>query len=130
MGCALPPLKYKMITPRSDILLSYLERLAELSSPCRPFPPAFYRFARLRSVTSTSCLNAWLFVKAYTFLGDKQMFRNCRDDVINDFANEKKLVSCFGLVPRVDQSNETINYGSIIKKAIAWPERLLFNAPS
>lgn len=34
---------------------------------------------------------------------------------INDFENEKKLSSYFGLVPRMHQSNETVHYGRITK---------------
>jgi transposase len=35
---------------------------------------------------------------------------------INDFSNEKKLASYLGLVPRVDQSNQTVKYGAITKR--------------
>lgn len=35
---------------------------------------------------------------------------------INDFPNEKKLASYLGLVPRVDQSNQTVKYGAITKR--------------
>jgi transposase len=35
---------------------------------------------------------------------------------INDFASEKKLASYFGLVPRVDQSNDVVKYGAITKR--------------
>lgn len=34
---------------------------------------------------------------------------------INDFENEKKLAAYFGLVPRVSNSNETVNHGKITK---------------
>ncbi|MFN7094225.1 MAG: transposase [Burkholderiales bacterium] len=35
---------------------------------------------------------------------------------INDFTDEKKLVAYFGLVPRVNNSNETIKHGRITKR--------------
>lgn len=35
---------------------------------------------------------------------------------INDFADEKKLAAYFGLVPRVSNSNETVNHGRITKR--------------
>ena len=35
---------------------------------------------------------------------------------VNDFKNEKKLASYFGIVPRVEISNETVRYGRITKK--------------
>lgn len=35
---------------------------------------------------------------------------------INDFENEKKLAAYFGLVPRVNNSNETVKHGSITKR--------------
>jgi transposase len=35
---------------------------------------------------------------------------------INDFADEKKLAAYFGLVPRVNNSNETVNHGRITKR--------------
>ncbi|MDQ5920657.1 MAG: transposase [Pseudomonadota bacterium] len=38
---------------------------------------------------------------------------------INDFADEKKLAAYFGLVPRVNNSNETVNHGRITKKGDA-----------
>lgn len=34
---------------------------------------------------------------------------------INDFEDEKKLAAYFGLVPRVSNSNETVNHGRITK---------------
>ena len=35
---------------------------------------------------------------------------------VSDFAGEDKLASYFGLVPRVANSNETINHGRITKR--------------
>ncbi len=35
---------------------------------------------------------------------------------INDFADEKKLAAYFGLVPRVNNSNETVSHGRITKR--------------
>jgi transposase len=35
---------------------------------------------------------------------------------INDFEDEGKLASYFGMVPRVQRSNETVHYGRITKR--------------
>jgi transposase len=40
--------------------------------------------------------------------------------VIKDFENEKKLAAYFGIVPRVNNSNETVRLGRITKQGRHW----------
>jgi hypothetical protein len=44
---------------------------------------------------------------AFSFIGD-----------INNFKDEKKLAAYFGLVTRVNNSNETVNHGRIIQRGL------------
>jgi len=86
----------------SEQILSLNDSIAKLEERIADEGPKLQGHKNLKSIKGIGEVSASILA---SIIGD-----------VSDFADEGKLASYFGIVPRVDTSNETVRYGRITKR--------------